>query len=274
MEKSIGKVMMIIVLSALAMGADDCGSSPPPSPGGFTIQTDNIVFGPLALPIPVRAPNIEVSGEWQFDRPTAENPTEGDQRSWRNGNSGALGQTYVDRGRAPALWQWGELSGPCTDQIIQVRVNLKKTTVLYCDFTGRFFRRPGLRPTPSSIDVNSPPASVYIHDENGGLPSLGSMPRIEYYDYNGNLVAERQVTEAAPDGTWIGGPTPDLSSVSSGVYNVMIRNGDGSLDEGVAIEVSNILPPPPCDPSPGVVEACERDPWMYWDWDRCSCIAR
>jgi hypothetical protein len=85
--------------------------------------------------------------------------------------------------------------------------------------------------SPSSINLQAPPVTVEM--TGSGLSTAYGMPYIEYIDsYSGSLVGSTTATAVSADGTWLQATTPDLSSVYSGTYTMLISNvkADGSLE--------------------------------------------
>jgi len=175
----------------------------------------------------------------------------------------------------PARWVIGELSGPCTNKedilIIDPGVN-----GILCDTTCLFIpcidRRP-FAATPDYIDTSNPPPTITITGD--GIDATYSMPYVQYYDPDGNLVAQAQASEVAEDGTWLSGSTPDLSSVVSNSYWAVVSNvaPDGSqvvIGATVVYVDSGQPPPPSCNPSSGDLNACQRN-GGWWDYDVCYC---
>lgn len=81
------------------------------------------------------------------------------------------------------------------------------------------------------------------------------MPLVDYYDEDGNLVAEVQASSVAPDGTWLTVNTPSSLSNTSGEYLAVISNVryDSTVEMigSVTLYVYGIEPPPPPPPDPG-----------------------
>lgn len=79
-----------------------------------------------------------------------------------------------------------------------------------------------LTASPSSADLNAAPASVTISGQ--AFDATYGMPLVEYFDNLGYLIGSVTATEVAADGSWVIAPTPDLSSVYSGTYEVRVTN--------------------------------------------------
>jgi hypothetical protein len=173
----------------------------------------------------------------------------------------------VDDGRAPAVWEFGEYNGVCANQSTRYNINLGQDFALICDTTCVFVKGPNcpnntFAMDPSFIDVADPPVIVSI--TGSGIDSTYGMPYIDYFDQYGNVVAEGRASQVAQDGTWLSGSTPDLSSVTSNTYSVIVRNvmADGSLQfvGAATVYVGNWVPPPPppdpCDPVGDIQPIC------------------
>lgn len=98
---------------------------------------------------------------------------------------------------------------------------------------------------------------------------MGGMPTVEYYDPNGNLAQQTQATECAADGSWISGPTPDLSECATGAYTLIVRNAEGEAVGSAVVTVFNFLPP--CNSDPEAVSNCEAINY-FWNYDNCTCV--
>jgi hypothetical protein len=79
-----------------------------------------------------------------------------------------------------------------------------------------------LSAAPDGADLNAPPSSVAITGP-GGIDGTYGMPMVEYFDSNGYYVGSVYAT-ATSGSTWLTAPTPDLSSVYSGTYQVRVTN--------------------------------------------------
>jgi hypothetical protein len=99
----------------------DCGSNYlPPSPGGgFYVETT--YNGSIA-------PGTLVSGQWKQDYPGAG----GSDYDFPPSDTDIVGNLAVEYGRAPALWNFTEHSGPCENQSVDGDTTPDKTTYLAC----------------------------------------------------------------------------------------------------------------------------------------------
>lgn len=263
MKKTTG--LLIGVLLFLATTASDCN----PPPEGFKIRTQlGIFLGGFPTIIPHR--NVAIFGVMvaEFPGSTGMSGTRTQLPSFAN--SGDEGLYPVPDGRVPANWRIGEFSGPCTNKEMVFNIGKGATLPVLCDTTCAFIpclAQPRFLAVPDYIEPSNPPSTITItgHD----IDSTYGMPYIKYYDPNGTLVAQLQASEVAPDGSWLSGPTPDLSGVSSNSYWVVISNVtvDGTEVIGATLlYIDNGLPPPPPDPDPnpcgtpdgnGVAMPCE-----------------
>ncbi|MDQ6652247.1 MAG: hypothetical protein M3Y84_05845 [Acidobacteriota bacterium] len=241
------KVTFILLLATLLWTsmAFSCRSGPPPV--GFTVLTTITFFGAMGIPVERPQTNVEVAGQWERDLPIL--GTVLGANTFFTGNSGA-GKLRVNGARAPARWQFGEFSGTCANQSIVLDVRQNDGVLLNCDTTRPRPFGAAFSANPSSIDITYPPATVTITGQD--LVATYGMPWVEYYDENGSLVAQTQAFSVAPDGSWLTGYTPDLSSVPTGAYTVVVSNvdPDGSLSIAgtTTINVFASVPDPPPDP--------------------------
>lgn len=201
-------------------GGGGGGNTPPQS--GFKAQGEGYVQnagGGFTFLKPVN-----IQGDWLFDNGSAVGNTL---------HFGPIlcigGPCQISDGRVPARWRiipgvFGECTGILLSPLDQ-DVSAGQTVTGKCLIPGILF----LNASPSSIDLQAPPATVDL--TGGGFSAAYGMPRIEYYDQNtGAFVASTIASSVAPDGAWLQSNTPDLSSVFSGTYNIVVSNlnADGS----------------------------------------------
>jgi hypothetical protein len=79
-----------------------------------------------------------------------------------------------------------------------------------------------LSASPSSINLESPPATVTITGQS--FDTTYSMPRVEYFDGNGFLVGSTLANSVWGGGTALECSVPDLSQVYSGTYTILVTN--------------------------------------------------
>jgi hypothetical protein len=262
--KKLTSIFFLIVMVLVTMGQSDCDDGPPPPPAtGFSIHTQNNIdtfigrqtydFG-----------NVDTAGNVINDIGTAY----GSVTNFRH-NTDANGRYTVNDGRVPARWHFAEFSGPCTNKTLNDDVTAHKEQFLICilpDYP------PFFNMTPSSVDLNSPPASFTIG--GAGLSTTYGMPVVEYYDEFGQLMAQTTATAVAGDGTWLQANTPNLYNVYSGTYIIAIRNATSQgLWEFVGTTSIDAWgrDRPLCDPYGTQEQSC----WNSggdWDSSACQCI--
>ena len=238
--------IMLLSATLLCMTmAFSCGN--PPLPIGFIVLTTITLFGPMGLPITMPQTHVAVGGDWIVDRPTL-GEVKGTVKFF-SGDSGQ-GKLQVNDARAPADWMFGEFSGNCAGQTVAFPVRQNDGAVLNCDTTRPRPLGIAFSAIPKDIDINNPPPTVTITGQD--MDATHGMPWVEYYDDIGNLVAQGRAFAVASDGTWLTGYTPDLSSVSTGSYTVIVSNvdvdGNLSLAGSTIINVFASTPDPPPDP--------------------------
>lgn len=188
---------------------------------------------------------------------------------WLSDNGNAVGNTRsfnftcigdpcrVNDGRVPARWRIiaGIQQAQCVAYLepFERDVTANSTQRSRCVIFGIVIP---FNASPSSIDLQAPPPTVEM--TGSGLSTAYGMPRIEYIDsYSGTLIGSATATAVNADGTWLQANTPDLSSVYSGTYSVLVSNikADGSLEYVGTATVDcygrdhEYEPPPdPCQP--------------------------
>lgn len=121
--------------------------------------------------------------------------------------------------------------------------------------------------TPSSVDLQAPPASFTITGE--AISGAYGMPKVEFWNQNEILQHQTTASAIAADGTWLQVATPDLSQVYSGQYYIEVSNikADGTTEIiGIAtVETYGRDEPPP--------EECRPDGYCAeWDYVNCYCL--
>lgn len=243
-------VLFVALILTVTM-AFDCNK--PPSDAGFNLHTRIAIFSG-GFPVQLVQPDVELFGHHESDTALST----GTVFSF-SGRSDSAGFFAVPRARAPANWEFGEFSGPCTDQTFRDFVNLGQEYVILCDTTCLFIKGPNCPPggplfavEPASIDATAPPGAVTV--TGAGIDATYGMPYVSFYNPNGYVLAEGRASTVSPDGTSMSAVVPDISSVPSGSYWAIVRNvmADGSLQFLGAAEVYvfNFEPPPPPDPEP------------------------
>ncbi len=261
MKKTTALLLLVILM--LATMAPSCPKINPSGipEVGFRIITDIVTINAFGLPEHIRQSDVSIFGVRYEDWPGA---TGSVTQLPANAKTDVIGIYNVNNGRAPAGWELGEFSGPCANQTVRGVVNKGGVFGLDCDITGR---RRFFVASPMSIDLWSPPQTMTISGET--IPTTYSMPIVEYYDEDGNFVASSQAVEVAPDGSSLWSYTPDLSSVYSGTYTLMVRvpMADGSWDliGGATVDAyGRDEPQPPPD-------YCVHDGYCA-EWDDVNCV--
>lgn len=85
----------------------------------------------------------------------------------------------------------------------------------------RFNLNVPLSASPSSINLQSPPATVTITGQS--FDTTYGMPRVDYHDGNGYLVGSVLATSVS-GGTSLTANVPDLSAAYSGSYQIKVTN--------------------------------------------------
>lgn len=143
--------------------------------------------------------------------------------AYNNVSSGNTGNFFVTDGRAPALWRFTAISNfrgcersPFNTTLFPVERN--KYNYLIC-FDGRF-PFPQL---PQSIDGSTAPVEFTIWAD-GLLDTTYGMPKLQYFNIYGTMMAETQATQVSPDGMWLKGWSNCLTNLPVGNYTVKIYN--------------------------------------------------
>ena len=79
-----------------------------------------------------------------------------------------------------------------------------------------------LSASPSSINLESPPATVTITGQ--GFDATYGLPRVEYFDQTGFLVGSTYASSVWGGGTALDCYVPDLSQAYSGTYTIRVTN--------------------------------------------------
>lgn len=126
-----------------------------------------------------------------------------------------------------------------------------------------------LSATPSGADLNAPPSTVDITGPSN-IDGTYGMPLVEYFDSYGYYIGSVYATSTS-GGTWLRAPTPDLSSVYSGNYQVRVTNirSDGEyLDIVGSATLSCWGRDRPDSDGDGFYDDEDCHPY---DWSRWSC---
>jgi len=192
-----------------------------------------------------------IQGNWLFDNGSAIGET-------RNFGPFLCGQSScrVDGGRVPARWRIvaGTPGAECIGYLesLERDVTAGSTQVSRCVVFGVIFP---FTTAPASVDLQAPPATFDL--TGSGLSTAYGMPQVEYVDqYTGAVIGSTTATAVNADGTWLQATMPDLSSVYSGTYNILISNvrDDGSREyigtSTVDCYGRDVTFEPPPDPGP------------------------
>lgn len=231
--KKLGYLMLITIVTLMTVAADDCGMSPAIQNSDFRVQ-NRVVTTSLGSRL-ISPYAVTISGEHVQDSSNFSLPfPSGRNYSFEPVTTGTDGRYTVTNGRAPALWRFQLYSGFCAGQSGLFDVEHGKERDIDCvEVSGRML--PGIAAVPSAIDIASPPATVTINGQ--GMNCANGMPIVEYYDPNGTLAQQSQATTCAQDGSWVSGPTPDLSSCYTGTYTLTVRNTNGDAIGSAVVDV-------------------------------------
>src|SRR5215213_1128336 len=216
-------VLLSVGLLSAALSAACCGGGITTPQSGFKAQGlkyVQVVGGGFALVSPAN-----VQGAWQYDNGSAV----GNTRSF--GPLLCASPCPVSDGRVPARWTiiagpFGECFGQITDPNMDVSSGNTKTAK--CVVPGIIFP---FSTAPAPVNLQSVPGT-FAMSGGSNLDTTYGMPHVEYFDaYSGDVVGSVEATSVAGDGSALQAPSPDLSQVYSGSYNILISNrqSDGSL---------------------------------------------
>ncbi len=259
MKKTFGYfVLPLLIVGIALLGCDEPTLPPATSGGGFIFQTGISENG---LP-PFLVGGVTISGSWVKDLTGAQ----GNPASWTE-TTNALSLAAVPNGRSPATWNFSWLAGGesgCaghttngdvdSDHILTIQcIIIQVNTVTVQTVPGSF------NFSPNPLDTTNPPGAVTISGQ--GFNAQYGMPLVQYFDLNGNLVAQSNAQSIASDGSWIQAPTPDLSQIAAGTYAGFIKNANSSggwdvVGAAVVTVVTPTPPPPPPDPGPCSSSPC------------------
>ncbi|HYH86697.1 MAG TPA: hypothetical protein VEX60_14695 [Pyrinomonadaceae bacterium] len=238
------KLVLLCAIVFLCAGTFACGGGDTPQTG-FSIKGEMYVqaFGGGLVFVSLTS----VKADWQFDNGAAQGNTM---------SAFCGGQCQVNDGRVPA--RWFIVAGPfgvCPSQLTNPNMDVQAgdNKVARCLTSGILFP---FSASPSSVNLQAPPATLDMTGSN--LTTTYGMPRVEYVDlYTGNLIGTATATSVSGDGTWLQAATPDLSSVYSGTYTILVSNatsGGGFEYVGTATMDAygrdGIYEDPPSDPPP------------------------
>jgi len=255
MKKKRAYVLCASFLCAVAVAIAGCGGNNPPQPGFNVVGEKYVeVFGGGFMFVTFTT----IRGNWVSDNGSAVGTTTSFGPQLCNG------PCPVSQGRVPATWNIvaGIPGAECVfyREPTQRNVTSGSTQKSRCVTGGIIFP---FSVSPNSINLQAPPATVDMTGQ--GLNTTYGMPSVEYVDqYTGQVLGSATAT-AVNGGTWLRAPVPDLSSVYSGTYNILISNAtSGGGREYVGTATVSCYgrdgwyePPPDPDPNP--------------DPDQCGC---
>lgn len=217
--RKLTRVLLTVVLTASAVGCDTGNTLPTATPGGgFFIETRIKESGIVYI-----EPGVGIIGNWVADLPGAA----GDPSSWTK-ISNPQGLISVVGGRAPATWKgtWVSdigLGDACNGFSAQGPVAVGKISHITCEppsSVPQVIASP-FTLSPNPINTTAPPSSVTVTGE--GLNTTYGLPLIQYYDLNGNLVAQENATSvSSPTAMVVSGG--GISHLPVGTYAGYVSN--------------------------------------------------
>jgi len=197
---------------------------------------------------------VQLKLTWKKDLPGAVGNASSD-----NVTTNSAGVGIVNNGRVPATWnfEWVfSLVGPCEGMSLDADAKEVNDDVgLLCTVTTQPFETAtasempsyGFSPDPIATDGSSG-SEAFI--SGSGFNTQFGMPLVQYFDLNGNLVAQASADSVASDGTWMASPIPDISQLSDGTYVGLLSNANSSGGYDVVGSVTVVVVPPPPPPPP------------------------
>jgi len=235
MMKTKNYLLLIVALASVFAGAGCRRDNPIPDPG-YRITSYFQVIDGWGFPVSTRKDPDKL---FEADLVSSQPGAPGSVGFWTR-RTNLLAEVDILDGIAPGDWFIASLDGVCQGTGFQTFIQRGQNKNISCRVPEHpffFFA------SPDYIDVDYPPASVTIN--GSGIDSSAGMPTVEYWDQYGYLVAQQQASQVAADGTWISGPTPDLSQVYSGNYLLRIRSATGAVLGDAAVQIFKFEPPPP-----------------------------
>lgn len=232
----------LILISLSIIGLTGCplqqtSTMPPATNGGGWILSTGYIDSSVIAP----APETMVSGAWDRDYSGAA----GDPSSF-GVTTDELGFFPLPNARVNASWQlrWiSSLSAPAgcegvTATALPEQGHVEEFNCILLSDAGETEASPFLF-NPNPFNTAAPPSSVRIVG-SGFDPTYG-MPVAQYFDMNGNLVAEQSATSLSPDRTTLTFSTPSFTDLPDGTYAGVISNiasnGSYSYVGTTAVEV-------------------------------------
>lgn len=238
--------LLLLPASLMLVGLLGCPpqqtSTLPPATngGGWILSTgviDNAVIG--------AAPETTVSGVWQSDSSGAH----GDPSSWEV-TTNAVGYYPLDNARVPAAWKFTWISsqtappdcdGVTTTGTPSFKNQVEEFNCIIIEVEGEA-ESGSFTFNPSPLNPASIPETATI--TGSGFVRHYGMPVVQYFDLNGNLVAQQAASSVSADGTTLSLIPPPISEMTAGTYAGIINNinGDGSYEYAGTTAVNVSLP--------------------------------
>lgn len=192
---------------------------------------------------------VGVQGHWEKDQPGAS----GDASPF-SVTTNLVGLFPLPGKRAPATWNVSWISGgppPCAGLTASNTVSAGAVEEFICFITEVIggLENSGFAFSPGTIVTDGSSGSEAVIT-GAGFSSQYGLPLLQYFDLNGNLVAQTNVSTVAGDGSWVSAPIPDISQLGVGTYVGIVKNANssGGYDFLGAAAVQVVLPPPPPPP--------------------------
>ena len=253
-----------VFLAGAAVLLTGCPAGPtlPPttSGGGFFVSS----FVSFNLAPRVVAPIAQIKLTWHEDL----SGTAAGSAQTQNITTNSAGIGIASNARVPATWNFKwvfSLTAPCLGQnqdadVLVVDSDVEVTCTV-TDFpsgtetvaTAAAVSGYAFSPNPIATDRSTGDEAFIL---GPGFNKQFGMPLIQYFDLNGNLVAQTNADAIAVDGTWMSAPVPDISQLPVGTYVGFLNNANssGGYDILGSVSLQVVLPPPPpppTDPCPG-----------------------
>ncbi len=240
---------LLILLSMVLMTGCPTPTLPPTtSGGGFFVST----FTSFDLGPPVIAPVVGLRLTWKKDLTGAAGSA-----STQNITTNSAGVGIVSNGRVPATWNFKwvfSVTGPCEGlSIDQDAKEIDDDVGLVCTVetfpgnvqvaTASSLPSYTFSPDPIATDRSTGDEAFIL---GSGFNQQFGMPLLQYFDLNGNLVAQSSADAVAADGSWMSTPVPDISQLSVGTYVGILNNANSAGGYDILGVVSvQVVPPPP-----------------------------
>jgi hypothetical protein len=204
--------LSLAILTVLFSAA--CGSNGSSGPT-FYVYTEAFVNGTNQREGNVNFEGFDIGGGGYTPWDTHVGPHASDSTGYRQ-------ETNVD---VPNQWSFTRYPSPLCNTVRNKGgwVGASQVIHLTCSDSILLFNTD-----PSSMDAYSHPDFFTITGQS--ISQAYGSPRIQFYNEMGNVFATTYASAVAGDGSWVQTPTPDLSVVYSGTYDVLVanQNPDGS----------------------------------------------